>query len=160
MLEKKEEFLSDVDWLLDVFCNDHEQRRSLDKEHKLRMTDEDYAFYEDQNGQRIEKCLDVALPLTTSNMKLIPRSESKLNATCSFMYQSEIITLQFALDYASETKSLASTNTDSSDTSATSEFVAETSNSFQNRKKSPNHARICKRCQLSHTAANAVANSV
>ena len=63
-LEKEAEFLSDIDKLFDVFCNDNEQRRCLEKDHKLRLTDEDFVFYEDQKSRRIGKCLDVALPLT------------------------------------------------------------------------------------------------
>ena len=38
-LEKEAEFLSDIDKLFDVFCNDNEQRRHLEKDHKLRTTD-------------------------------------------------------------------------------------------------------------------------
>ena len=63
-LEKEVEFLSDIDKLFNVFCNDNEQRRRLEKDHKLRMTDEDFVFYEDQKSRHIGKCLDVALPLT------------------------------------------------------------------------------------------------
>ena len=73
-LEKEAEFLSDIDKLFDVFCNDNEQRRRLEKDHKLRMTDEDFVFYEDQKSRRIGKCLDVALPLTSSDQKFIRRS--------------------------------------------------------------------------------------
>ena len=47
-LEKEAEFLSDIDKLFDVFCNDNEQGRRLEKDQKLRMTDEDFVFYEDQ----------------------------------------------------------------------------------------------------------------
>lgn len=43
-LEKEAEFLSDVDRLFDVFCN--EQRSRLERDHKLRMTDKDYVCYE------------------------------------------------------------------------------------------------------------------
>ena len=69
-LEKEAEFLSDIDKLFDVFCNDNEERRRLEKDHKLRMTDEDFVFYEDQKSWRIGKCLDVALPLTSSTKNL------------------------------------------------------------------------------------------
>ena len=65
------------------------------------------AFYEDQKDRRIGKCLDIALPLTISDKKLIRRSESQLNATYSFKYQSEII-LSSAAGYTSQTESLAS----------------------------------------------------
>ena len=50
-LEKEPKFLSEVDRVFDVFCNNNEQRR-LEKDHKLRMT-EDYVFYENKRW-RIE----------------------------------------------------------------------------------------------------------
>ena len=56
------------------------------------MTDEDFVFYEDQKSRRIGKCLDVALPLTSSDQKFIRRSESHINASSS-QCQNEIITL-------------------------------------------------------------------
>ena len=56
---------------------------------------------------------------------------------------------------------MASTSTDTSQSSAVSQFLAEMPNpSIQNRKKWPNLARICERYQLSDRAAAAVANSV
>ena len=152
-LEKEAEFLSDIDKLFDVFCNDNEQRRRLEKDHKLRMTDED------QKSRRIGKCLDVALPLTSSDQKFIRRSESHVNAPSS-QCQNEIITLS-TTHYVSESESLASTSTDTSQSSAVSQFLAEMQNpSIQNRKKWPNLARICECYQLSDRAAAAVANSV
>ena len=60
-----------------------------------------------------------------------------------------------------ESEFLASTSTDTSQSSAVSQFLAEMPNpSIQNRKKWPNLARICERYQLSDRAAAAVANSV
>ena len=82
-LEKEAEFLSDIDKLFDVFCNDSEQRRRLEKDHKLRMTDKDFVFYEDQKSRRIGKCLDVAFPLTSSDQKFIRRSKSHVNTPSS-----------------------------------------------------------------------------
>ena len=133
-LEKEAEFLSDIDKLFDVFCNDNDQRRRLEKDHKLRMTDEDFVFYEDQKSRRIGKCLDVALPLTSSDQKFIRRSESHVNAPSS-QCQNEIITLS-TTHYVSESESLASTSTDTSQSSAVSQFLVEMPNpSIQNRKK-------------------------
>ena len=98
------------------------------------MTDEDFILYEDQKSRRIGKCLDVALPLTSSDQNFIRRSESHANAPSS-QCQNEIITLS-TTDYVSESESLASTSTDTSQSSAVSQFLAEMSNpSIQNRKK-------------------------
>ena len=52
-LLKEAEFLSDIDKLFDVFCNDNEQQRRLEKDHKLGMTDEDFVFYEDNKIKRV-----------------------------------------------------------------------------------------------------------
>ena len=110
-----------------------------------------FVFCEDQKSRRIGKCLDVALPLTS-----LRRSESHVNAPSS-QCQNEIITLS-TTHYVSESESLASTSTDTSQSSAVSQFLAEMPNpSIQNRKKWPNLARICERYQLSDRA---VANSV
>ena len=97
--------------------------------------------------------------MTSSDQKFIRRSESHVNAPSS-LCQNEIITLS-TTDYVSESESLASTSTDTSQSSAVSQFLAEMPNpSIQNRKKWPNLARICERYQLSDRAAAAVANSV
>ena len=120
---KKKRSSCHIDKLFDVFCNDNEQRRRLEKDHKLRMTDEDFVFYEDQKSRCIGKCLDVALPLISSDQKFIRRSESHVNAPSS-QCQNEIITLSTTY-YVSESKSLASTSTDTSQSSAVSQFLAE-----------------------------------
>ena len=90
------------------------------------MTDEDFIFYEDKKSRRIGKCLDVALPLTSSDQKFIRRSESHVNAPSS-QCQNEIITLS-TTDYVSESESLASTSTDTSQSSAVSQFLGEMPN--------------------------------
>jgi len=91
-LEKEAEFLSDVDELFDVFCNNTAQRRRLEREHKLQMTEEDYSFYQDQTGLRVAKCLDVLVPLTSSDKEFIRRSEIKSNLSSSSACHSEIET--------------------------------------------------------------------
>ena len=142
-LEKEAEFLSDIDKLFDVFCNDNEQRRRLEKDHKLRMTDKDFVFYEDQKSRRIGKCLDVAWPLTSSDQKFIRRSESHVNAPTS-QCQNERI---FGINKHRHITIISS-------------FSVLSGSAKSNRKKWPNLARICERYQLSDRAAAAVANSV
>ena len=74
------------------FCDSPTQRRHLEKEHKLRMADEDYSFYNDQKGPRIAKCLDVQLPLTSSDKQFIRRSQIKSNFASSSACPSEMET--------------------------------------------------------------------
>ena len=54
-----DDFMSDIDKLLNIFCHDREQRRIQEEEHKLRMNNSDLAFYHNQNSSRIGKCLSV-----------------------------------------------------------------------------------------------------
>ena len=72
--KKEAEFLSGMDELFDVFCDNPTQRRRLEREHKLRVADENYSFYNDLKGLRIAKCLDVLLPLTSSDNQFKRRS--------------------------------------------------------------------------------------
>ena len=46
------EFLRDIEELFDIFCNDQKQRRKLEEIIKLKMNEDDFAFYEDQIGPR------------------------------------------------------------------------------------------------------------
>jgi len=49
-----------------IFCSDDQQRRQLEKQHLLRMTDQDFEFYSDQKGPRLMKCFNIVetqLPL-------------------------------------------------------------------------------------------------
>ena len=46
-LQKEKEFMSTIDEIFDVFSADDKQRRILEKQHGLKMTDDDYAFYKD-----------------------------------------------------------------------------------------------------------------
>ena len=46
------EFLRDIEELFDIFCNDQKQRRKLKEINKLKMNEDDFAFYEDQIGPR------------------------------------------------------------------------------------------------------------
>ena len=81
--KKEAEFLSGIDELFNVFCENPAQLRRLEREHKLQMADEDYSFYNDQKGLRIAKCLDVLLPLTLSDKQLVRRSQIKPSySTC------------------------------------------------------------------------------
>ena len=44
------------------------------------MTEEDYAFYEDQRGPQVSKCLDAVLSLTSLDQMFVRRSDTQLNA--------------------------------------------------------------------------------
>ena len=143
-LEKEAEYLSDVDELFEVFCDNAEQRRRLEREYKLRVTNENYSFYDDQKGLRVAKCLDASLPLTSSDKQVIRRSEIKSNLSSSSACHSEIES-ESAADYVSESESTCTRCTGSSQSSTAAEFVVKSSNilvSSQNCRKWSNLARL------------------
>jgi len=84
-LEREAEFLSDVDELFDVFCDN---------------TAQDYSFYHDQKGPRVAKCLDVLLSLTSSDKQFIRRLEIKSNLSSSSACRSGM-EIESAADYVS-----------------------------------------------------------
>ena len=44
------EFLRHIEKLFDIFCIDQKQPQKLEKINKLKMNEDDFAFYEDQIG--------------------------------------------------------------------------------------------------------------
>ena len=96
--------MSDVDELFDVFCDNTEQERRLEREYKLRMTDEDYSFYDDKMVPRVVKWLDISLPLTSFDKRFIRRPGMKSNLSSSSACHSEMET-KSAADYVSESES-------------------------------------------------------
>jgi len=57
--QKAAEFMRDLDELLNFFCSDDQQRRQLEKQHLLGLTDKDFEFYSDQKGPRLMKCFNI-----------------------------------------------------------------------------------------------------
>ena len=50
------------------------QRRILEKQRGLKMTDDDYAFYKDQTSKRVGKCVDAVVPSTSADIQFLRRS--------------------------------------------------------------------------------------
>ena len=109
-----------------------DQRRRLEREHKLRMTDEDFSFYTDQKGRRAEKCLDVVIPLTSSDQMFIRRSETQLNAPGLAACQSTSMVTALNFEIVSESESTSSQSSDASKLFVKSNLCA---GSMQNRRK-------------------------
>ena len=65
------EFLRDIEELFDIFCNDQKQRRKLEEINKLKMNEDDFAFYEDQIDPRKRKRLDVVEPIDQSDINFL-----------------------------------------------------------------------------------------
>ena len=102
-LEKEAEFYHMLTSCL-MFFSTTLHSEDVWREHKLRMTEEDYSFYHDQKGPRVAKCLDVLLPLTSSDKQFMRRSEIKSNLSSSSACHSEMET-ESAADYVSESES-------------------------------------------------------
>ena len=84
-LQKEAEFLRDMDELLDNFCSDDQQRRQLEKQHLLRMTDKDFEFYSDQKGPRLTKCFIIVETLTTSDVKFAEKALGQQKLKCTVL---------------------------------------------------------------------------
>lgn len=65
---KLELFVNGIDQLFDIFCHVSSKRRALKVQHKLRMTTDDFAFYEDQKGPRVGRCLPFVKRMTSSDV--------------------------------------------------------------------------------------------
>ena len=63
-----------MDELFDIFCSDDQQRRQLEKQHLLRITDKDFEIYSDHKGPRLMKCFNIVETLTTSDVKFAERA--------------------------------------------------------------------------------------
>ena len=147
--------------IFDVFCADNKQRRILEKQHGLKMTDDDYAFYKDQTSKRVGKCVDAVAPSTSADMQFLrcsrPLQPHPEPPTCSSVTSVTSVP-ESALDYLSDS---SSTNTDQTQSSAASEFVSQSMPyENQNRMIWSNLARMSEHFQISDRAAAAIANSV
>ena len=85
-LQKEKEFMSTIDEIFDVFCADDKQRRILEKQHGLKMTDDDYAFYKDQTSKRVGKCVDAVVPSTSADIQFLRRSTLTTSSRTTNMF--------------------------------------------------------------------------
>ena len=74
---KESQFMSDVEKLFEIFCEDNQRRRELEKKYRPRMTQDDFLFYKDQKGPRKAICLRLEEPLTSSDLQFRRRIDRK-----------------------------------------------------------------------------------
>ena len=72
-IKKKLEITKDLNQLFDIFCEDKVQRKKIEKNYLLQMSEEDFEFYNDQKAARKFKCLKEIVPLTTKDIKFQKR---------------------------------------------------------------------------------------
>ena len=136
-MQRESEFMQTIDSLFDVFCVDDQQRKNLEKQHGLRMAEADYAFYQDQKSERVGKCMDTVVPLSSSDKMFLRRHPQSTEPTCSSTETAAPSTS--ACGYVSDCSSV---QTEHSQSSTTSEFVPDAESFSQNRMKWSNLARM------------------
>ena len=156
--------MSDVEKLFDIFCEDNQRKRELEKKCRLRMTQDDFLFYEDQKGLRKARCLCLEEPLISSDLRFRKKVDSKGGDKLPGPSQGGSGDASGAGDpivlddqsLFSDTEYSCSQSSESSSVS----FSGASQPSLQNRMNFPNLARITERYQISNRAAAALANVV
>ena len=121
------------------------------------MAEADFAFYQDQKSERVGKCVDTVVPLSSSDKLFLRRHSQPTGPTCS-----SIKTPAPAISASGYASDCSSVQTEQSQSSTTSEFVPvpDAAPFSQNRMKWSNLARMSERFQVSDRAVAAIANSV
>ena len=66
-------FVTESQQLFDIFVYDKARRTELEIKHKLKKTEKEYWFYEDQKDPRAAKCLNIEEKLTDSDIRFVKR---------------------------------------------------------------------------------------
>ena len=154
-------FLSDIEELFDVFCNDKKQLQKLEELHKLRMNETDFGFYRYQKGPRKVKCLDVVENLEQSDLNFIEKISQKHSTN---MVSTSSVNDNMLLSSECEN---SETNNDNkaSELSSTSTSDYETPSSSNTITAQQNHvclkelAMVCERYEVSDRAGAAIASA-
>ena len=77
--------------LFDIYCNHPEKRSNQEKQHLLRMTEEDHDIFRHQKGARIGFCSILKVPLTPSDLKFKQRHQMKEPSTSRYVAQSILV---------------------------------------------------------------------
>ena len=109
------EFLCDIKELFNIFCNDQKQQRNLEEINKLKMNEDDFAFYGDQIGPRKRKCLNVVEPIDQSDINFFQKmsqTQSNSNNTVSTSSANIDIVIDFQSDTSTSENSEISVSFD------------------------------------------------
>ena len=161
---KESQFTSDVEKLFDILSKVNQQRRKLEKKHRLQMTQEDFLFYEDQKGPRKARCLCLEEPLTLFDVRFRRRFDKKGDDQPSGLSHSGSGDATGARDpNVLDDQSLFLDIEDScyqcSESSSVS-FSGASQPSLQNQMNFSNLAQITERYQISNKAAATLANAI
>ena len=150
-------FMADINDLFDIFCKDNQQRRKVEEKYKLRMTESDFDFYNDQKGPRIAKCLNVVEKLQPSDKTFARMVGYKMQQVPSTSAQSDE-QMQLVLDDSFSQSSSSASEVTTSENFLPAKRLKVTS-SKQNRASLKEIAKISERYGLSDRAAAAIANA-
>ena len=161
---EESQFVSDAEKLFDIFCENHQRRRELQKMYRLRMTPDDFLFYEDQKGPRKARCLHLEELLTSSDLRFRKRIDNKGGNQLPGPSQggsgdASGSGYPIVLDGQSLFSDAEYSCSQCSESSSVS-FSGASQPSLQNRMNFSNLAQIAERYQISNKAAGALANAV
>ena len=148
-------FLRDIEEWFDIFCNDQKQRQKLEEINKLKMNEDDFAFYENQIDPRKRKCLDVVEPIDQSNINFLQKmsqKQSNSNNTVSTS-SANIVVIGFQSDTSTSQNSEISVSFDS-ELPCSSKSILQ-----QNRVTLKELAMVCERYEVSDRAGAAIASA-
>ena len=151
------EFLRDIEELFDIFCNNQKQRRKLEEINKLKMNEDDFAFYEDQIGPRKRKCLDVVKPIDQSDINFFQKmsqKESNFNNTVSISSANIDGVIGFESDTGTSENSKISVSFDSALPCSLKSILQ------QNRVTLKEPAMVCELYEVSDRAGAPIASAI
>ena len=150
------EFLRDIEELFDIFCNGHKQRRKLEENNKLKMNEDDFAFYEDQIGPRKMKCLDVAEPIDQSDINFLQKLSQK-QFNCNNTVSTSLANIDIVIGFQSDTS--ISENSEISVSFDSALPCSSKSILQQNRVTLKELAMVCERYEVFDRAGAAIASA-
>ena len=105
-------FVTESQQLFDVFVHDKARRTELEIKHKLKMTEKEYWFYEDQKGPRAAKYLNIKEKLTDSDIRFVKRISNPVSKSSTDLPSTSAETMpSSASESESEMSSIASFGT-------------------------------------------------
>ena len=149
-------FLCDIEELFDIFCTDQKQRQKLEEINKLKMNEDDFAFYEDQIGPRKRKCLDVVVPIDQSDINFLQKMSQKQSNSNNIVSTSSA-NIDVVIGFESDTSTSENSEISVSFNSAlpcSSKSILQ-----QNRVALKELAIVCERYKVSDRADAAIASA-
>ena len=85
--------MANVPKLFDICCENPRKLRALEMQYQLRMTEDDFAFYENPKRSGTATCMNVVESLTTSDVEFKRKNALQLCKPCKIVPQHPILHL-------------------------------------------------------------------